>query len=47
MRFSGEKGLINYLAYINNLVIKAFLKFLSLSTYKEAFAFLNQVKEQG
>jgi hypothetical protein len=33
MRFKGEESLIDYIVYINNLVVKAILKSLSLSTY--------------
>ncbi|KAH8743562.1 hypothetical protein F5882DRAFT_313401, partial [Hyaloscypha sp. PMI_1271] len=32
---------IDYLAHVNNLVIKAILESLGLSTYKKAYEFLN------
>ena len=41
MRFKGEASKINYLAHVNNLIIKAILKFLGSSTYKDAIVFLN------
>jgi pterin-4a-carbinolamine dehydratase len=47
IRFQGKASLINCLAYINNLIIKAILKSLSFNTYKNAYTFLNQVKENS
>ena len=44
IRFKGEESLIDYIAYINNLIIKAILKFLGFSTYKDAYAFFDRVK---
>jgi hypothetical protein len=41
IRFNKEESKIDYLAYINNFIIKAILKFLSLNTYKNAYTFLN------
>jgi hypothetical protein len=45
IRFKGEESKIDYLAYVDNLVVKAILKSLSLNTYKDAYAFLNRVKD--
>jgi hypothetical protein len=47
IRFKGEASKIDYLAHINNLIIKAILKSLSSSTYKDACAFLNRGKENS
>jgi hypothetical protein len=47
IRFKGEANKIDCLAYINNLIIKAILKSLSSSTYKDAYAFLNWVKKNS
>ena len=44
IRFKGEESLIDYIAYINNLIIKAILKSLGSNTYKDAYAFLDRVK---
>jgi len=44
MRFKGDLSLINYLVYIDNLIIKAILKFLGLSTFKDIVKFLDWVK---
>jgi hypothetical protein len=44
MRFKGEQSLINYMAYVDNLVVKAILKDLGSSTHKDACDFLNRVK---
>jgi len=41
MRFKGDLSLINYLVYVNNLIIKAILKSLGLSTFKDIVEFLN------
>ena len=41
MRFKGEASKINYLAYVDNLIMKAILKSLGSSTYKDAIVFLN------
>jgi len=45
IKFKREDSFINCLVYINNLIIKAILKSLSLSTYKDAYTFFNRVKE--
>jgi hypothetical protein len=45
MRFQKKASKINYLAYINNLIIKAILKKLELSTYKNIVIFLNRVQD--
>ena len=47
MRFKGEASKIDFLAYINNLIVKAILKSLGLSTYKDAVAFLDRVKDNS
>jgi hypothetical protein len=47
MRFQGEASKINYLAYVDNLIIKAILKELGLSTYKDIVAFLDRVQDRG
>jgi len=41
MRFKGEASKINYLAHMDNLIMKAILKSLGSSTYKDAIAFLD------
>jgi hypothetical protein len=45
MRFQGKTSKIDYLAYINNLIIKAILKELGSSIYKNTIAYLDRVKE--
>jgi hypothetical protein len=47
MRFKGEESLIDYIAYVDNLIVKAILKSLGSSTYKDACAFLDRVKANG
>jgi hypothetical protein len=47
MRFKGDLSLINYLAYVDNLIVKAILKSLGSSTFKDAVEFLDRVKEHG
>jgi hypothetical protein len=47
MRFKGEASKIDYLAYVDNLIVKAILKSLGLSTYKDAIAFLDRVSDNG
>ena len=47
IRFKGKANKIDYFIYINNPIIKAILKLLSLSTYKDAYAFFNRVKENS
>jgi hypothetical protein len=47
MRFRGEASKINYLAHVDNLVMKAILKSLGSSTYKDAVAFLDRVSDNG
>ena len=47
IKFKGKASKIDYLAYINNLIIKAILKSLGLSTYKDTCAFFNRVKENS
>ena len=41
MRFQGEASKIDCLAYINNLIIKAILKELGSSIYKDTVAYLD------
>jgi hypothetical protein len=41
MRFQGEASKIDCLAYVDNLIVKAILKELGSSTYKDAVAFLD------
>ena len=47
MRFKGEESLVDYIAHVNNLVVKAILKSLGSSTYQDAYAFLDRVKVYG
>jgi hypothetical protein len=47
MRFKGEASKIDCLAYIDNLIIKAILKSLGSSTYKDAIVFLDRVSNNG
>jgi hypothetical protein len=47
MRFKGEASLIDYMAHVENLIVKAILKSLGPSTHKDAFDFLDRVKERG
>jgi hypothetical protein len=47
MRFKGEESKVNYLAYIDNLIIKAILVSLGSSTYKDAYLFLDRVKDNS
>ena len=44
IRFKGEESLIDYIAHVDNLVVKAILKSLGSSTHQDACAFLNRVK---
>jgi len=41
MRFQGEASKINYLAHVDNLIVKAILKELGSSTYKDVVIFLD------
>jgi len=47
IRFKREASKINCLAYIDNLIIKAILKSLGLSTYKDIIVFLNRVSNNS
>jgi hypothetical protein len=47
IRFKGKASKIYYLAHINNLIVKAILKSLSLSTYKDTCALLDRVKKNS
>jgi hypothetical protein len=47
MRFGEEASKINYLAHVDNLVIKAILRSLGLSTYKDTIVFLNRVSNNS
>jgi hypothetical protein len=44
IRFKGEESLVDYIAYVDNLVVKAILKSLGSSTHQDACAFLDRVK---
>ena len=44
IRFKGEESLIDYIAYTNNLIIKAILKSLGFNIHKDDYAFLDRVK---
>lgn len=45
IRFQGKASKIDYLVYINNLIIKAILKELGSHIYKDAIAYLDRVKK--
>jgi hypothetical protein len=47
MRFKGDSSLIDCLVYMDNLIVKAILKSLGSSTFKDAVEFLDRVKEYG
>jgi hypothetical protein len=47
IRFKGEASKIDCLAHVDNLVVKAILKSLGLSTYKDTVAFLDRVSDNG
>ena len=47
MRFKGEASKIDYLAHVDNLIIKAILKSLGLSTYKDTIVFLDRVSDNS
>jgi hypothetical protein len=47
MRFKGEASKVDYLAYMNNLIIKAILKSLDSSTYKDTIVFLDRVSNNS
>jgi hypothetical protein len=47
MRFKGERSLVDCMAYMDNLVVKAILKDLGSSMYKDACDFLDRVKQLG
>jgi hypothetical protein len=47
MRFKGEASKIDYLAYVNNLIVKAILKSLGSSTHKDAIVFLDRVSDNS
>jgi hypothetical protein len=47
MRFKGEESKVDYLAHVDNLIIKAILAPLGSSTYKDAYLFLDRVKNNG
>jgi hypothetical protein len=47
MRFKGEASKINYLAHVDNLIIKAILRSLSSSTHKDAIVFLDRVSDNS
>jgi hypothetical protein len=41
MRFKGDVSLIDCLVYVDNLIVKAILKSLGSSTFKDAVEFLD------
>jgi hypothetical protein len=45
IRFQVEASKINYLAHVDNLIIKAILKELGLSTHKDIVTFLDRVQD--
>jgi len=47
MRFKGEESKVDYLAHVDNLIIKAILISLGSSTYKDTYLFLDQVKDHS
>jgi hypothetical protein len=47
MRFKGEASKIDYLAYVDNLIMKVILKSLGLSTYKDVVVFLDRVSDNS
>jgi len=47
MRFKGEQSLIDCMAHVDNLVVKAILRDLGSSTHKDACDFLDRVKHLG
>ena len=46
IRFKGKESLIDYMAHVKNLIIKAILKSLGSSMYKDVYKFLDRVKER-
>jgi hypothetical protein len=47
IRFKGEASKVDCLAYIDNLIIKAILKSLDSSTYKDTIVFFNRVSNNS
>ena len=47
IRFKREQSLIDYMAHVNNLVVKVILRDLGSSTHKDACNFLNRIKHLG
>ena len=47
MRFKGEESKVDYLAYVDNLIVKAILTSLGSSTHKDTCSFLDRVKDHG
>ena len=47
IRFKGEASKVDYLAHIDNLIIKAILKSLDSSTYKNTIVFLDRVSNNS
>jgi hypothetical protein len=47
MRFKGEESKVDYLAHVDNLIVKAILASLGSSTHKDACSFLDRVKDNG
>ena len=47
MRFKGDASLIDYLVYIDNLIVNVILKSLGSSIFKDVVEFLDRVKEHS
>jgi hypothetical protein len=47
MRFKREKSKVNYLAHVDNLIVKAILVSLGSSTHKDTYSFLDRVKDNS
>jgi hypothetical protein len=47
MRFKGEESKVDYLAHVDNLIMKAILISLGSSTHKDTCLFLDRVKDHG
>jgi hypothetical protein len=47
IRFKRKANKVNYLAYMDNLIIKAILKSLGSSTYKDTIVFLDRISNNS
>jgi len=47
MRFKGEESKVNYLAHVDNLIVKVILVSLGSSTHKDTCLFLDRVKDNS